>query len=277
MINKITSALLVCMFIGLWQTMANAGVVTEEPFNNYFDHDGKLNADKLVDAMRNNEIDAENKITVQFLEARTILDLQILRNTFYAKHGLIFKTRELQNYFNRKPWYVPQASHVVLPDKEQKIVSAIKRIENCENVKFDEFHKLFTPLSLPLTYGEDLKRQAISMVNIRKFLNPKHDIYLPYYAIGELHRNGFIVFLYEISSLETQPCIATFSLDGKLISNKAFFSIGGDLTSSTEGNLFIEKDLTIHIRIEDFSNNKLFKTRHEKYHIDVNGNIKQFK
>ena len=90
-----------------------------------------------------------------------------------------------------------------------------------------------------------------------------------------------MVLLYDIQTIETQPCIATFTLDGNLISNKTFFSIGGDIMSSTKGTLYIEKDLTIHVEIEEFNNdskgNRIKNTKKEKYIIDSNGIIKKTK
>ena len=124
----------------------------------------------------------------------------------------------------------------------------------------------------------NLKRNIISLINIKKNFEKETDRYIPYVAIGELYKNNkFIVLSYEISSLETQPGIAIFSLDGNLISKKTFFSIGGDLSSSTTGELFIDKDLTIHVEIEELYYNEIVENKSEKYRIDLNGYIKKIK
>lgn len=265
--------------------LSHSNMYADVPYQVLFDkynslETGKLDAGRLVDAIMNNEIDVHDSKTIEFLENRTRHDLQIIRNTFFAKHGLIFKTSELQNYFGNKPWYHPRQSLVVLPVKEEKIVSVIQKIENCDNVRFDEFRKLFTPLTLPISYNDDLQRKTIRTIYIRKFLAEKAD-YLPYNAIAELYSNKFIVLLYEMSSFETQPGIAIFSLDGKLISDKTFYSIGGDITGSTTGQLIINNDLTIYVDIHEYSNdsrdNEVEKTKSEKYRIDIDGNIKQIK
>jgi hypothetical protein len=38
-------------------------------------------------------------------------ELQRLRNTIFARHGRIFKTPELQSYFNTRAWYAPRLSY----------------------------------------------------------------------------------------------------------------------------------------------------------------------
>ncbi|HWL24670.1 MAG TPA: YARHG domain-containing protein [Ureibacillus sp.] len=38
-------------------------------------------------------------------------DLRLARNEIYARHGYIFNSRELQNYFNSQDWYVPDSSY----------------------------------------------------------------------------------------------------------------------------------------------------------------------
>ena len=38
-------------------------------------------------------------------------DLRFARNEIYARHGYIFKSEELQNYFNSQYWYYPDSSY----------------------------------------------------------------------------------------------------------------------------------------------------------------------
>jgi hypothetical protein len=59
-------------------------------------------------------------------------DLRLLRNAIYARHGLIFKSSDLQYWFSRFPWYKPQYTDV--DDKltwNDKV--NIKRIQTYEN------------------------------------------------------------------------------------------------------------------------------------------------
>jgi hypothetical protein len=38
-------------------------------------------------------------------------DLEILRNEIYARHGRIFKRKDLQEYFEAQPWYRPDPNN----------------------------------------------------------------------------------------------------------------------------------------------------------------------
>ncbi|MFL6214119.1 MAG: protein kinase domain-containing protein [Blastocatellia bacterium] len=38
-------------------------------------------------------------------------DLRMLRNTVYARHGRIFETHDLQQYFSTRPWYRPRSDY----------------------------------------------------------------------------------------------------------------------------------------------------------------------
>ncbi len=58
--------------------------------------------------------------------------LYLARNELYARHGYIFKTPELQEYFGNKSWYTPQVSEV--PDSafneyEKKNLELIQKLE----------------------------------------------------------------------------------------------------------------------------------------------------
>ncbi|HAB50801.1 MAG TPA: hypothetical protein DCE80_01250 [Ignavibacteriales bacterium] len=58
--------------------------------------------------------------------------LRLIRNTFYAKHGRIFKDKELQQYFENKKWYKPNPnfSENMLNEIE---ISNIKKIKEFED------------------------------------------------------------------------------------------------------------------------------------------------
>ena len=48
---------------------------------------------------------ASRNLTETELAACTCLQLEILRNEIYARHGRIFKRADLQQYFGAQPWY----------------------------------------------------------------------------------------------------------------------------------------------------------------------------
>jgi serine/threonine protein kinase len=47
-------------------------------------------------------------ITANDLNSLSIDELELMRNEIYARHGWIFNRADLQNYFNRQPWYRPR-------------------------------------------------------------------------------------------------------------------------------------------------------------------------
>ena len=50
------------------------------------------------------------KYTIQDLSILDSYGLKITRNEIYARHGRIFNDQELQDYFQRQKWYVPQTA-----------------------------------------------------------------------------------------------------------------------------------------------------------------------
>lgn len=65
------------------------------------------------------------------LSGKTITELRLIRNEIYARHGYIFKSKELQEYFNRREWYKPNEnfSQNQLSEKEEKLISQILELE----------------------------------------------------------------------------------------------------------------------------------------------------
>ena len=59
-------------------------------------------------------------------------ELQIMRNEIFARHGLIFKTDKMKNYFTKQSWYKPRFDNVddKLSPLEKKNIEFIKKREN---------------------------------------------------------------------------------------------------------------------------------------------------
>ncbi|MCL2651690.1 MAG: YARHG domain-containing protein [Candidatus Azobacteroides sp.] len=70
-------------------------------------------------------------LTENDLQGLSKQDLRILRNEIYARHGYIFKSQDLRDYFSAKDWYHPQYSDVsnLLNTTEKKNVTFIQRHE----------------------------------------------------------------------------------------------------------------------------------------------------
>ena len=58
-------------------------------------------------------------------------DLKIMRNEIFARHGYIFKTNDMMQYFNSQSWYKPLYNDVTnsLSEMEVDNVNFIKRYE----------------------------------------------------------------------------------------------------------------------------------------------------
>lgn len=60
-------------------------------------------------------------------------ELRIMRNAIFAKYGYIFKSEDLQTFFAKYSWYVPQTSEVpmsILNSNEKSNIELIKSLEN---------------------------------------------------------------------------------------------------------------------------------------------------
>jgi hypothetical protein len=78
------------------------------------------------------------EISEDMLNGLFIEDLRVLRNEIYARHGRIFKDRELQKYFSEQPWYKanPDFKDEMLTEKEYKNLSVIRDAEEYALSKF---------------------------------------------------------------------------------------------------------------------------------------------
>jgi serine/threonine-protein kinase len=57
------------------------------------------------------------------LRGKTAWQLDVMRNSIFARHGRLFKDRQLQTYFNQQPWYQP----IYMPDEfPSSLVSPIE-------------------------------------------------------------------------------------------------------------------------------------------------------
>jgi len=66
------------------------------------------------------------------LSGKSKYDLKIMRNEIFARHGFIFQTNEMQDYFSKQSWYNPRYSDVnnMLTSIEKDNIALIKKFEN---------------------------------------------------------------------------------------------------------------------------------------------------
>ena len=74
---------------------------------------------------------SERLATEDDLVGKSKLDLKIMRNTIFAMHGYIFKTKDMKEYFSKQPWYKPQ---------KENVNSELSSIEN-KNIQFLKKHE----------------------------------------------------------------------------------------------------------------------------------------
>lgn len=69
------------------------------------------------------------------------LDLEIIRNTIYARHGYIFKNPKARQFFDGIDWYIPVNTAIEkdLTTVEKQNIQLIKRFENYATNYYDSF------------------------------------------------------------------------------------------------------------------------------------------
>ena len=69
------------------------------------------------------------------------IDLEILRNTIFARHGLTFKTKTVRQFFDQVEWYIPVSGNVdnQLTSIEKENIAILKRFEKYAIDNYDTF------------------------------------------------------------------------------------------------------------------------------------------
>ena len=69
------------------------------------------------------------------------LDLQILRNTIFARHGYTFKSRAVRQFFDQVDWYVPVSDNIEneLSALEKENIALLNRFEKYATDNYDTF------------------------------------------------------------------------------------------------------------------------------------------
>jgi len=69
------------------------------------------------------------------------IDLEIIRNTIFARHGYTFKKKSVRQFFDPVEWYVPVSEDVSgdLTDLEKKNIVLLKRFEKYAEDNYDSF------------------------------------------------------------------------------------------------------------------------------------------
>jgi hypothetical protein len=94
-------------------------------------------------------------------------DLRILRNTIYAKHGYIFKSRDLQEHFQKFEWYRGTKENVEeeLSENERRIILIISATENANPPSFND---LIGRWETPASPGSDASTLGFLSIYLNK-------------------------------------------------------------------------------------------------------------
>ena len=114
--------------------------------NTYVNNDGETEVSELVFYRSASEnvfkINAsKQKLTEKDLKNLRKLDLQIIRNTVFARHGYSFKKETYRNFFENADWYVPVSNNVDadLTPLEKENVALLARFEKYAEDHYDTF------------------------------------------------------------------------------------------------------------------------------------------
>lgn len=76
-------------------------------------------------------IASDRLLTETDIEGCSKKDIRLMRNAIFARHGYIFKNKELADYFSTMDWYEPRYSDVTskLTEIELKNIEFLKKHE----------------------------------------------------------------------------------------------------------------------------------------------------
>jgi len=163
-------------------------------------------------------------------------ELRFIRNEIFAKHGYIFKAKELTDYFLQFDWYNPTVTadkiDKLLTDIDRKNISLIKSIENTSSVKekkwdseFQEYLDLIPDIQLPIKFVCD---SGFTISDI----NSENDIIQKYKPegttiIGKLYQDSNeVALLYGYPADIFFPIISVFDKKGIQIRTQKIFKLG---------------------------------------------------
>ena len=69
------------------------------------------------------------------------LDLQIIKNSIFARHGYSFKKETYRNFFEQTDWYIPVSDNVdnnLTPTEKENVILLNRFIKYAED-KYDYF------------------------------------------------------------------------------------------------------------------------------------------
>lgn len=126
------------------------GLVDWENYKNmkqkYTDDEGKSNEYDVTKQRYSSQAiyklnASTQKLTEKQLKNLQKLDLEILRNTVYARHGFTFKNKTARQFFNDEAWYVPMYGDIEkeLTPLEKENIALLQRFEKYATDNYLQF------------------------------------------------------------------------------------------------------------------------------------------
>lgn len=131
--QKSNNVLVVILVVAL--VLAIAGGVGYFLFNKFLTSSETSIASETTEEVEidQNQYDwlSERSVTAADLSGKTSGDLRLMRNAIFAKHGYIFKSDDLREYFSAFSWYTPQRADVTpyLSAIEKENIDFIQKFE----------------------------------------------------------------------------------------------------------------------------------------------------
>jgi hypothetical protein len=182
------------------------------------------------------EIILSSKIDSIEISQMTVENLRLLRNEIFARHGYIFKSQELTEYFSKFDWYQPNLTSDQVDEKlsetDRYNISLIKSLESDKKqdlIKWDNelqsYLDLIPMIKLPLDFecenGFDIPELDYENDLIKKYKPEGATI------IGKLYQDKEeVALIYGYPADIFYPLISVIDKSGKELREVRFFELG---------------------------------------------------
>ena len=204
-----------------------------------------------------------SKLDSTEISEMTSANLRLLRNEIFARHGYVFKSQELNDYFVKFDWYQPSLTSEQVDEKltetDRFNISLIKSLESNKkqsSIKWDNelqsYLDLIPMIKLPLDFecenGFDIPELDYENDLVSKYKPEGATI------IGKLYQDkDEVALVYGYPADIFYPLISVIDKTGQEIREIRFFKLGncvGDAGYSATTKGTITKDLKILTKTE---------------------------
>ncbi len=200
------------------------------------------------------------------LKRLNCVELSLMRNAFFARHGLKFKDQQLRSYFTRFGWYKPVKDSVALTPNELSTVDLLHKMEAIQRDRFQKFLLCFRDTVLPISIGKgrrfepsDRTRQGDLEVSMKylSFFDKFEDRSVmddwdfgrpPEYPWFKIVRPTFVAVCVLMQHASDEYTLCTFALDGELLSREGIATYSGDVGGEYESDVVIDPSFVIDIK-----------------------------